>query len=129
MNHLYDAFPDTRAMPDAPIAGHPGESDRIFSASRRPGGDRPEPLTDRSLEVLGTLRDEAMTVEILADRFPHVLNRLSAVWDSPNAVFELIGELLIDRRGGRRGFPADALYELLALRRLCVRRIVASAGL
>lgn len=58
-----------------------------------------------------------------------MLNRLSAVWGSPNAVFALIGDLLIDRRGGRRGFPEEALYELLTLRRLCVRRIVASAGL
>ncbi len=129
MNDPHEAFADTRALPDATTARHSGDPDRIFIAARRPGADRPEPLTDRSLSVLGTLHDDDMCVDILAERFPHVLNRLSAAWNSPNAVFSLIGELLIDRRGGRRGFPEAALYELLALRRLCVKRIVMSAGL
>jgi hypothetical protein len=129
MNDSHEAFADTRALPDASTARQSGDPDRIFIAARRPGSDRPEPLTARSLSVLGSLRDDDMCVDILAERFPHVLNRLSAVWDSPNAVFALIGELLIDRRGGRRGFPEAALYELLALRRLCVRRIVVSTGL
>ncbi len=129
MNDPHEAFADTRALPDAPAQWRSGAPEQRVIAARRPGADQPEPLTDRSLSVLGALRDDDMSVDILAERFPHVLNRLSAVWDSPNAAFALIGELLIDRRGGRRGFPEDALYELLALRRLCVRRIVASAGL
>jgi hypothetical protein len=89
----------------------------------------PEPLTERSLALRATLLGEATSVETLAARFPHVLNRVSAAWDTPTATFELIGELFVDRRGGRAGFPADALYELLALRRLCIRRIVATVGL
>jgi hypothetical protein len=129
MNDPHEAFADTRGLPEASTERHPGDPDRIFIAARRPGADRPEPLTDRSLSMLRTLRDDPLSVDILAERFPHVLNRLSAVWGSPNEVFALIGDLLIDQRGGRRGFPEEALYELLALRRMCVRRIVASAGL
>ena len=129
MRDPHEAFADPRALPDAPAEWLSGAPEPGVIASRRPGADRPESLTDRSLSVLDTLRDEGRGVDILAERFPHVLNRLSAVWDSPNAAFALIGELLIDRRGGRRGFQEDPLYELLALRRLCVRRIVASAGL
>jgi hypothetical protein len=60
----------------------------------------------------------------LARRFPHVLNQLSAVWDDLPVAAELIDDLLVDRRGGRRGFPADVLAELLTIRRLAVKRMV-----
>ncbi len=60
----------------------------------------------------------------LARRFPHVLNQLSAVWGDLPAAAELIDDLLVDRRGGRRGFPADVLAELLTVRRIAVKRMV-----
>jgi hypothetical protein len=53
-----------------------------------------------------------------------VLNQLSAVWSDLPAAAELIDQLLVDRRGGRRGFPADVLAELLTVRRIAVKRMV-----
>ncbi|RPH40932.1 MAG: hypothetical protein EHM87_21030, partial [Burkholderiales bacterium] len=64
MTHHDEPFADTRALPEASTAGRSATSDRISAASRRSVTGQPEALTDRSLEVLGTLRDEAMTVEI-----------------------------------------------------------------
>ncbi|MFN7644748.1 MAG: hypothetical protein ACK5PW_16960 [Burkholderiales bacterium] len=60
----------------------------------------------------------------LARRFPHVLNQISAVWGDLPVAAELIDDLLVDRRGGRRGFPADVLAELLTIRRIAVKRMV-----
>jgi hypothetical protein len=53
-----------------------------------------------------------------------VLNQLSAVWGDLPVAAELIDDLLVDRRGGRRGFPADVLAELLTIRRFAVKRMV-----
>lgn len=71
------------------------------------------------------LHRSGLPVPTLAKRFPHVVNRLAACWTAPFDVIDLLDELLLDRRGGRRGFPADALAELLALRRATMRRATA----
>jgi hypothetical protein len=67
-------------------------------------------------------------IACLARRFPHVVNDLASRWREPASVVHRIDELLVDRRGGRRGFPADALAELLALRRAALKRSVSPAS-
>ena len=49
------------------------------------------------------------------DAFPRVANTLSLLWHRPDALREYLDELLIDKRGGRRGFPLAVLEELHAL--------------
>ena len=44
--------------------------------------------------------------------FPHIVARLTASWPD---VQEYVDGLLIDTRGGRRGFPMDAMSEILFL--------------
>ncbi|MEI7446242.1 MAG: hypothetical protein WCK28_15230, partial [Burkholderiales bacterium] len=73
------------------------------------------------------LGKEGEPVPGLARRFPHVLNRISALWGDLPAAAELIDDLLVDRRGGRRGFPADVLAELLTIRRIVMKRMVRGA--
>lgn len=51
-----------------------------------------------------------------AESYPHVLNRLALCWDDPLLADRVYDELLIDRRGKRRGFPPAVARELLALR-------------
>lgn len=52
---------------------------------------------------------------VLAEAFPRVANRLARDW-SDNFMLEVCFEdLLIDRRGGRRGFPPAPLRELKRL--------------
>jgi hypothetical protein len=48
--------------------------------------------------------------------YPHVANRLAWVWPEPGLSTQLLDELLQDRRGGRRGFPASVVRELQRLR-------------
>lgn len=90
---------------------------------RRP----PQPLTIASHQIAIALGKEGEPIPGLARRFPHVLNRISAVWEDPPATAELIDDLLVDRRGGRRGFPADVLAELLTIRRIVVKRMVSAS--
>ena len=76
-----------------------------------------------------SIREAGLSVPVLVERFPHVLNGLSPAWDRPAEALKALGELMADRRGDRRGYPEDALAELLALRRYLVTRIVASTDL
>jgi hypothetical protein len=84
-----------------------------------------QPLTIASHKLAIDLARSGEPVTGLSRRYPHVLNQLSAVWADLPAAAELIDDLLVDRRGGRRGFPADVLAELLTVRRIAVRRMVA----
>jgi hypothetical protein len=51
----------------------------------------------------------------IAKGFPRVANTLAAFWTRPDAFTSYMDDLLIDKRGGRQGFPIDALTELHAL--------------
>jgi hypothetical protein len=82
-------------------------------------------LTLPAHRLVIALHRSGLPVPTLAKRFPHVVNRLAACWAVPLDVIDLLDELLVDRRGGRRGFPADTLAELLALRGATMRRAAA----
>lgn len=129
MNDAHDHFPDTRPLPAADIPHPPSRAAGAAGARDRRQDRTQQALTERSLRTLELLRQDGIDATFIAERFPHVLNRVSEVWDTPTSVLSLLGDLLVDRRGGRRGFPDDALALILALRRHTVRRIVASAGL
>jgi hypothetical protein len=88
-----------------------------------------ETPTLQSMRLTTAFRGEGIDLRSLEDRFPHVLNRLSAEWGTPRAALEVLESLLFDQHGGRRGFPDDALAALLALRRCCIERIAKAAGL
>jgi hypothetical protein len=100
-----------------------------MSGSRPPANTRAprETLTPASELLVSALGAADLPITATAARFPHVVNRLSACWHEPLAVVDVLDELLVDRRGGRRGFPADALAEVLTLREAAMRR-AASKG-
>jgi len=52
----------------------------------------------------------------LAKTFPRIANALATFWMRPDVLTSYLGELLVDRRGGRRGFPLDVLDELNQLK-------------
>jgi hypothetical protein len=85
-------------------------------------------LTLPAQRLVIALQRVALPIPTLAKRFPHVVNHLAACWAAPFDVIDLLDELLVDRRGGRRGFPADALAELLELRHATMRRATARLG-
>jgi hypothetical protein len=47
-------------------------------------------------------------------RFPHVVNRLGAVWTSPSLLERTMNELLLTQRPRRQGFPTAIVRELVA---------------
>jgi hypothetical protein len=49
------------------------------------------------------------------NRFPRILNRLARYWDAPGMLEQIFGELLVDKRVGRKGFPPEILLEIRAL--------------
>jgi hypothetical protein len=51
----------------------------------------------------------------LAAQYARIVNLLALAWINPAACREHFDDLLADRRGGRRGFPADVRRELLRL--------------
>ena len=52
----------------------------------------------------------------LMRRFPRIANLLAANWKDPTAFHKYMGNLLIDRRGGRQGFSSEIKDELVRLR-------------
>jgi hypothetical protein len=52
----------------------------------------------------------------LLQRLPRIANAISRSWRDPVALRSYMDELLVDRRGGRRGLPPDIHNELLTLR-------------
>jgi len=67
-------------------------------------------------EVWMSLLPFDLRPETTAATFPRIANALAALWSRPDALTAYLGELLVDRRGGRRGFPIKVLRELHALR-------------
>jgi len=52
----------------------------------------------------------------LRQGYPRIANRLARLWDTPAACREYLDSLVLDRRGGRRGFAREVLQEIRALR-------------
>jgi hypothetical protein len=52
----------------------------------------------------------------LLRQYPRIANNLALNWPDRNAFRHYLYDLLVDKRGGRKGFPQPVLQELLALR-------------
>ncbi|MCG6896905.1 MAG: hypothetical protein LJE61_10095 [Thiocapsa sp.] len=56
--------------------------------------------------------EDADMVSVLETRFPHLIERIEACWGDPDRFEGIFSELLLDKRGGRSGWPLDAWVEL-----------------
>ncbi len=70
------------------------------------------PATRRWLDTL----PKEIRPHALAEHFPRLANLIFVNWNSPNDCSAFISSLLVDQRGGRRGFPADVLQDIQNLR-------------
>ncbi len=86
----------------------PRENDRLLSKAAR--------LWVRSLPA--RLRPLA-----LCSGYARIANRLAVVWDDPLQTEALFDDMLIDHRGGRRGFPPLVATELMRLHHFHERRL------
>jgi len=58
----------------------------------------------------------------LAQKFPRIANNLARLWQDRVALHDYLDDLVVDRRGGRQGFPPEVHSELLVLRDYCQGR-------
>lgn len=49
-------------------------------------------------------------------KFPHILQKIQRVWESPRQLDQLLNGMMVDDRGSRQGFPFAAIREMHALR-------------
>lgn len=64
-----------------------------------------------------SLPDSAKATALI-QAYPRIANRIAGVWRDERACLAALDDLLVDRRGGRRGFGPLVQAELLALRSL-----------
>jgi len=91
-----------------PFAAQPSVS---FVRKAAPANE-PFPATFRWIAGLPT---EVRPLAALK-QFPRIANMLAQAWHDSAAFREYMFDLLIDRRGGRQGFPEEVRSELLKLR-------------
>lgn len=96
-----------------PETADPGRAPPSHSGQRAQGAG--EPLDARAERLFDSLPEEHR-LAFTRERFPHVLNRIAADWDTPKRLLQRFDELLIDQRGNRQGFPFQAMVELANLR-------------
>lgn len=51
----------------------------------------------------------------LEERFDRILTKIEHLWDTPE-IHDYFSDLLIDKRGGRQGFPGPVLNDIIRLR-------------
>jgi hypothetical protein len=81
---------------------------------RRPARDRDMALTGTTRQWLRQLPARRRPLR-LCESFPWVANRLAWCWRDPEVSAAVLRDLLQDRRGGRKGFPASVVRELQRL--------------
>ena len=74
-----------------------------------------EPLSDEANAWMSEL-PAAVCPRQLALRYARIVNRLCKVWNEPARCERLLDDLMIDRRGTRKGFPLVVANELATLR-------------
>ncbi|MEO6745447.1 MAG: hypothetical protein ABIS28_16125 [Caldimonas sp.] len=62
----------------------------------------------------------------LCNVYPRIANRLARCWDDIGQTHDVFNDLLVDRRGGRKGFPSPIASELLRLQAFHERRLTAT---
>ena len=76
-------------------------------------------ITRRWADSLPTLgRPDA-----LMRMYPRLANRIATAWSDPIAAQAVLDELIVDRRGGRSGFPMLVRADLMQLRSILYGRM------
>ena len=90
-----------------------------MTSSSEAGNRRtPQPLNQQlptTARWAASLPDEVQPLALLQS-LPRIANTLARLWPDDAALKAYLDELLVDRRGGRRGFPPEIHNELLVLR-------------
>ena len=90
---------------------------------RSPPAESERSLTRKAQEWVSALPPGLHPAQMCA-MYPRLVNRLSMCWSDPVLTQRVFDDLLLDRRGGRRGFSPQVAAELLRLRQLHLKRPV-----
>lgn len=93
------------------ITQHRADALRLL---RSPGNPRDNTLSKLAEQWSDCLAPHVQTCA-LCEHYPRIANRLALCWSDRVLTRTLLDQLLRDRRGGRKGFPAPVHAELVAL--------------
>jgi hypothetical protein len=85
-----------------------------------------ERLTDSASRWAESLPGRLQPVALCRD-YPRVANRIALCWDDPVLADSVFTDLLVDSRGGRKGFPNAVMADLLRLHGLHEQRFAAAS--
>lgn len=123
---LLSLFKRVRRGPTAAKRRPRVDAPRVGRAARAPDFEPSDVLSSAAAAWLKSLPPAVRPLE-LCKRYPRVANRIALCWNELPLIEAVFNELLVDRRGGRIGFPVPVAAELLRLHALCERRIAAAS--
>ncbi len=86
-----------------------------YETMRRPEDPRENRVRTSTIRwargIPSTLRPRALVIQ-----FPRIANTMADVWSQPKVFHMLLCQLMVDDRGGRRGFPLEVRRDLVKLR-------------
>lgn len=88
---------------------------RRWVALRRAPRECDRAITGTTRHWLRRLPARRRPLRLCTD-FPRVANRIAWCWNDRHLSEQLLEDLLVDRRGGRQGFPLPVVRELQRLR-------------
>ena len=105
-----------RALDEPPAGLEVARQLRSFNweGRRRPAEATDHAILGRTVDWILNLDPDARPTH-LADSIPRIANALAERWSDPEAAGAYVTDLLVDRRGGRRGFPMQIKRELVML--------------
>jgi hypothetical protein len=104
--------PQRDGLAQAPQRDQAGADADISLRRRSQPADRLLPLAEQWFDGFPA----EVTPCALVSEFPRIANMLALQWRDRQACAAYFGELLVDRRGGRRGFPPAVQRDLERLR-------------
>lgn len=123
--NLFALFKRRDAAPSTAARRSPRAISKTGPAARSPLSTHDANLSFAAQEWLRDLPAQ-MRPQQLCAVYPRVANRLALCWNDLALVDSVFNELLLDRRGGRAGFPATIAAELMRLHALHERRVIAA---
>lgn len=99
---------------------HPEAVTERASGPARPDLRKAQPLETllpRTKAWITALPEDAQPHN-LVKRYARIANAFASTWDDPDGCRKYFDDLLMGKRGGRKGFPPEVLDDLLRLRRL-----------
>lgn len=100
----------------APSSGSAGTAAGVADPVALRAPQRPERVQDDTMRWLASLPEHVRPVE-LTRRYPRIANKIASLWKRVARCEEFLDDLVVDHRGGRKGFPMAIAQELTALRR------------